>query len=187
MKNRIVAVAVMALLSVLAVGAVGSAQAKIGLIDLAVIMDESKAGQQGNAILQAAVAERQQVVSDMEAELIALEEALSDVALTDAERVEILAALEEAAAEFSQTVQLFEAEIDQIVQALRSQIIADVRFVVQLVAEQGGFDLVMDVEDAYYYRSAIDLTHEVIREYDELWDAARASEEAEEAQPAEQP
>lgn len=183
-SRRIVAAAVMVLMSILAISAIGSAQAKIGLIDLAVIIDESKAGQQGTAILQAVVAERQQVVSEMEAELIALEEALSDSTLTDAERAEKLAALEEAAAQFSQTVELFEAEIEQLIQSLRSQVISDILFVVQLVAEQSEFDLIIDVDDAYYYRSAIDLTNEVIREYDDLWEAARAAEGAE---PAEQP
>ena len=89
---------------VLALGAVGSAQSRIGVIDLAYVLDESKAGQEGNAILQAALAERREQVQAMDQRLQELEASLTDATLSDEERDRRLAELEAAAAEYSETV-----------------------------------------------------------------------------------
>lgn len=160
----------------LAIGAVASAQSRVAVIDLALIIDESQAGQQGNEILQSAIAERQEQVNEMEAELLAMETALADAGLSDDARAELLFELEAAAAVYSETVARLEAEIDQILQSLRSQIISDIGIVVQMIAEEHEFDLVIDAAQAYFYRSVIDLTPEVLQRYDELFEAARASD-----------
>lgn len=181
LRRRIVVGTIVVFMLIMAIGAMGSAQSRIGVIDLAVVIDESKAGKEGNTILQDALAERQAQVREMEDELLAMEEALSADTLTDDERAERLAELEQAETEYSETVARFEAEIDQLLQTLRRQIISDIGVVVQLVAEERGFDLVIDADQAYYYRRVADLTFEVIREYDDLFDAARSAEAEEEA------
>lgn len=175
MKRRIAVTAVFALMLALAIGAVASAQSRIAVIDMAFIMDESQAGQQGNAILQSAISERQEQVNAMEEELLTMETALADASMSDAARAELLTELEAAAMVYSETVARLEAEIEQIIQSLRSQIISDVRIVVQMVAEESEFDLVIDASQAYYFRSVVDLTMDVLQRYDELFEASRAS------------
>lgn len=175
MKNRIVVVVVLA--AALALGGVAAAQSRIAVINLAFIIDESKAGQQGNAILQEAFAERQQQVNELEAELQEMEAALADSSLSDAERADLLARLEEAAARFEETVAQLEAELEQLVEALRGQILSDLRVVVQMVAEENGVDIVIDANQAYFFSSSVDLTMAVLQRYDELYEQARAEEQ----------
>gem|GEM_PF-4186085 len=175
LKNRAVVVVVLAAALVLAIGAVASAQTRIAVIDLAFIIDASKAGQQGNAILQQAYAERQQQVAELEAELAAMEEKLANQALSPEERQALLAQLEEAAARFEETVARLEGELQQLLEALRSQILSDLRIVVQMVAEQNNVDLIIDANQAYFFRETVDLTMAVLQLYDQLFDEARAS------------
>lgn len=177
LNKRVLVVAVFALVLTLAIGAMASAQSRVAVIDLAFIIDESQAGQQGNAILQEAIAERQQQVSEMEEQLIAMETALADPALSDAERTRMLGELEAAAGEFSQTVARLEAELEELLQVLRSQIVQDIRIVVEMVAAERDIDLVIDANQAYFFRSTVDLTSDVLALYDELFEASRAADE----------
>lgn len=173
LNGRMVVAAALALALILGLGAVGSAQSRVAVMDLAFVIDESRAGKEGNMILQAAVAERQAQVSAMEDRLLELETSLADNTLTDAERAERLASLEAAALEYSETVARFQSELEQLVQSLRGQIVSDVSVVVQMIAQEREIDLILDVNQAYYYREAIDVTLDVIQRYDELFDAAR--------------
>ncbi len=75
-------------------------------------------------------------------------------------------------------VEQFEAEIQAAAQTLREQLLSDIEVVVRMVGEARGFDLVLEASDVYFYRRVVDLTFEVIREYDHLWEQSR--------QPAEQ-
>ncbi len=177
LNKRVLVVAVFALVLTLAIGAMASAQSRVAVIDLAFIIDESQAGQQGNAILQEAIAERQQQVSEMEEQLIAMETALADPSLSDAERTRMLGELEAAAGEFSQTVARLEAELEELLQVLRSQIVQDIRIVVEMVAAERDIDLVIDANQAYFFRSTVDLTSDVLALYDELFEASRAADE----------
>ncbi|MFS8581728.1 MAG: OmpH family outer membrane protein [Limnochordales bacterium] len=176
MKRRIVVATLFGLALVLALGAVGSAQSRIGVIDLAYVLDESKAGQEGNAILQAALAERREQVQAMEQRLQELEASLTDATLSDEERDRRLAELEAAAAEYNETVARFEAELDFLLQTLRDQILSDIGVILQMIAEERGLDIVIDASQAHYYRDAVDLTLAVIQRYDELYEAAQDAE-----------
>lgn len=177
MRNRVVVVVVLAAALALAAGAAVSAQSRIAVIDLAFIIDASKAGQEGNAILQQAFSERQQRVSEMEAELIAMEQELTDPALSADQRAALLAQLESAAEQFQQTVALLEAELQQLLEALRGQILSDLGIVVQMVAEQNDVDIVIDASQAYFFRETVDLTMAVLQLYDQLFDEARTAQQ----------
>lgn len=160
---------------VLAGAVVASAQSRVGVVDLAIVIDESKAGQEANTALNAFIAERQAAADDLAARWQELADALEegDESLSEEEREALQAEMEAAEAEYIAAVEQFEAEIAAAVDELRQYILNDIGIVLQRVAEARGFDLIVDASSAYYYRRVVDLTFEVIREYDELWEAAQ--------------
>lgn len=168
-----------ALLLSLALTAVASAAARVGVIDLGLIIDESKAGRQANTVLNAFIEERQQALLPLETQLEELAAALESdvVTLSVEERAALEADFDALAEEYLALLNQYEAEIEAAVESLREQILADVGVVLQLVGDSRGFDLIMDASMAYYYRRTVDLTFEVIREYDDLWDEAQRQQQ----------
>lgn len=174
MKRHAVIGAVVLLL-MLALSAVASAADRVGVIDLALIIDESKAGRQANTLLNAFIEERRQELLPLETQLQELVEALENGAesMSDDERAALEAEVDALAEEYVSLLDQFEADVDAAVQSLRQQILADIGVVLQMVGDSRGFDLIIDTSTAYYYRRVVDLTFEVIREYDDLWEAAQ--------------
>lgn len=174
MKRHAVIGAVVLLL-MLALSAVASAADRVGVIDLALIIDESKAGRQANTLLNAFIEERRQELLPLETQLQELVEALENGAesMSDEERAALEAEVDALAEEYVSLLDQFEADVDAAVQSLRQQILADIGVVLQMVGDSRGFDLIIDTSTAYYYRRVVDLTFEVIREYDDLWEAAQ--------------
>lgn len=173
--RRIGLIVAAGVLLVLALSSAGLAADRIGVIDLDLIMDESKAGKEANAILAAFVEERQQALIPIEARLEELAHALdnNEKPLDQAERASKESEFDALYEQYVAMVNQYEAEIEDALQSLRNQLLSDIGVVLQMVGDRGGFTLIVDVANVYYYRRTIDLTFEVIREYDELWDAAR--------------
>lgn len=173
--RKVIATFIAVLVLVTAAGGVGSAAGRVGVIDLALIMDESKAGREANAVLAAFIEERRTAVLELETHVDQLRAALEDdeQALTDDERAELEAELEEATDEYVAAVNQYDEELDAALQELRNHILSEIGIVLQMVGDAGGFDLIVDAASAYYYRRVVDLTFEVIREYDDLWDIAQ--------------
>lgn len=162
-------------LVVVAAAAVVSAQSRVGVVDLAIIIDESRAGKEANAVLDAFIAERQQEADELAARWQELADALEadDGSLSDEERGALQAEVEAAAVEYAAAVEQFELEIAMAIEALREQILSDIGIVLQRVGDARGFDMIVDSSSVYYYRRVVDLTFEVIREYDDLWELAQ--------------
>lgn len=160
---------------VLVATAAGSAAGRVGVVDLAVVIDESKAGKEANAALNAFIAERQLAADELEARWQQLADDLeaAESSLGDEEPEALRAELDAAAAAYVAAVDEFEAEIDGALQALRDHILSEIGIVLQRVGDARGFDMIVDSSSVFYYRRVVDLTFEVIREYDDLWEEAR--------------
>lgn len=175
--NRIVGTAVAVLVLVMAMASIGLAADRVGVIDLAVIMDESKAGKQANAALAAFIDERQQAAFQLEEELEQLAASLDEdeggAAWSGDERATLEAELDAAVERYIAAVNEYEAEIDAALEALRDHILSEIGIVLQMVGDSRGFDIILDSTSSFYYRRVVDLTFEVIREYDVLWEAAQ--------------
>lgn len=174
MKRQAVVVGVVLALTFI-FSAVASAADRVGVIDLALVMEESKAGREANAVLNQFIVERQQALAPYEEELEELLARLEDEdeSLADDEREALVAQFEQLVQEYAAMVEQFEFEVEAAAQTLREQLLADIGAVLQMVGDTRGFDLIMDSSNAYYYRRVIDLTFEVIREYDDLWEQAQ--------------
>lgn len=172
--RRIALIGTAVLLITFALSAVGSAAGRVGVVDLSLIIDESKAGKQANALLNLFIQERQAALLPLEEELERLSAELENgESLSDEERAALQEEFDAAVMEYVAAANQYEEQIEAAVQDLRDQILADIGVVLQMVGDSRGFDLIMDVSSAYYYRRTVDLTFEVIREYDDLWDEAQ--------------
>lgn len=174
MRRAVFAGAVIVLLALFG-GAGVSAASKVGVVDLGTIMEESRAGKQANVILNEFVAELRAELRPYEDELDELFEALQDESLPEDERGALEERFNEAMAEYGSLVDAFDAEVEEALFQLRRQVLNDIGIVLQSIAEAQGFDIILDSEAVLYYRRVVDLTFEVIREYDERWQAARDS------------
>lgn len=173
MRRTAVVVAAVLLLT-FALSSVGMAAGRVGVVDLALIMDESKAGKQANALLNAFIKERQDALLPLEEELQQLGEALENGESTsEEERAALQEEYDALISEYVATAGRFDEEIEAALQSLREQLLADIGVVIQMVGDSRGFDLIIDVSSAYYYRRTVELTFEVIREYDDLWEEAQ--------------
>lgn len=174
LKRHVVVGAVVLLLT-LVLSAIASAAGRVGVIDLALIIDESKAGRQANTMLNAFIEERRQQLLPLETQLQELVESLENgvESMSDEERAALEAEIDTLAEEYVSLLEQFQTEVEAAAQSLREQLLADIGVVLQMVGDSRGFDLIIDTSTAYYYRRVVDLTFEVIREYDDLWEAAQ--------------
>lgn len=175
--KRFVLAALCALMLIVAAVGVGSAAGKIGVVNIAIIMDESVAGQEAHALLSSFVAERQQVVHEKEAELDELVLALDDDAagLSAERRAALQAQFDEANAELTQLVNHFEAEIEAVIEDFRGQILSDIQVVLQLFGAETEYDVILDMSSVAFASDAVDVTRDVIKKYDELLAESRGS------------
>lgn len=174
---RKIALAVtVAVMFTIAVSAVGLAASQVGVIELNTIIEESRAGKQANAVLNAFIDELRAEVAPVEAELEQMLEKLEDESLSDEARAALEAEAEELAGQYVAMVEAFDEEIELAIMQLREQVLSDIGVVLQLVGDSRGFDLIVDSEAVFYYRRVVDLTFEVIREYDNLWLEARGTD-----------
>ncbi|MBO8141513.1 MAG: OmpH family outer membrane protein [Firmicutes bacterium] len=146
----------------------------IGMIDMSVILSESDAAKEANRRLQQEAEARQAHLDELRARVEQLqarleheEEELSPEEMAD-QQSELIVALQE----LEQTAALYEAEIQQMADELRAQILADVGVVLQRIGDARGYDLIIDASAVWYYKLVTDLTWEVIREYNSVWNAA---------------
>lgn len=174
LMRRLVLAVIAGLALTMALSASALAADRVGVINLELIMEESKAGKQANAVLQAAVEERRQLLAPQEARLEELAAILDNGdTLSEEERAATQAEFDALAEEYVAAVNRYDAEVQQLLEQLRSQLLADIGVVLQRVGDSRGFDLILDISAAYYFRRTVDLTFEVIREYDDLWEQAR--------------
>lgn len=165
-------VGLFALFLMVGIGAANAAP-KIGVVDIATIMDESVAGREADALLRAFVAERQQVIDELELELEQLTARLNG---TDDStmRNTLQSEMDEKTTAFQQRVQRFEAEIEAAISELQSQILGDIQIVLELFGDDHDYDIIFDTASVVYLGPALDVTWEVIEAYDKLLEENRA-------------
>lgn len=176
--KRILSFALSAALFVFAFTGIGGAAEKIGVVNFDTVWAESKVGKLATEELTKFLEERQAIITDLEMSLDGLGAVLADEDLSADERAEVQVRFDEALAEYTDTVSFFQAELDAFRDDLQTQIFSDVRMVVRRLAEAQGYDLILDASALFYHREVIDLTFEVVRMYDALWEEELAQRAA---------
>lgn len=165
---------------VLLVGLISTATAaeafKIGVIDPQAVLEKSKAGRKALDGLKEYVSTRQKLLSRDEEELRNTEKTLKESAskLSDTEKKDKEAQFRSKIQEYQKRAQEFNQELQGKQKELVDEYMKKIASATQTVAEKGGFSIVLDkgseqtVKIVIYNKDAIDLTDQVIKEFDRL-------------------
>ena len=167
-----------ALLSLALTPFTASAQAveafKMGVIDPQAVLEKSKAGKKALDGLKEYVSTRQKLLSGDEEELRSTEKTLKEqiAKLGDTEKKEKETQFRAKVQDYQKRAQEFNQELQGKQKELVDEYMKKIATATQTVAEKGGFSIVVDkgseqtVKIVIYNKDTIDLTDQVIKEFD---------------------
>ena len=164
------------LLGGLVYGAAAAETFKMGVIDPQAVLEKSKAGKKALDGLKEYVSTRQKLLSRDEEELRNTEKTLKESAskLSEAEKKDKEAQFRTKIQEYQKRAQEFNQELQGKQKELVDDYMKRIASATQTVAEKSGFSIVVDkgseqtVKIVIYSKEAIDLTDQVIKEFDRV-------------------
>ncbi len=162
--KRVLGLSLVCVLLVLLIGCSAEAP-RIGVVDVAKVIGESKGGKKANAMLDAFVKARQTVVNEKAEAIDKLRKGLAkEPAATKKAKEE---ELNKASVELQQLVASSQAEVKNKAAELRNSLIKEIRETVDSIGRDEKFLLILTSENAPYFQQTMDVTDRVIRKYDE--------------------
>ena len=159
------------------VSGVGAADAfKMGVIDPQAVLEKSKAGKKALDGLKEYVSTRQKLLSRDEEDLRNTEKTLKESVskLSEGEKKEKEAQFRTKIQEYQKRAQEFNQELQGKQKELVDDYMKRIATATQTVAEKGGFSIVVDkgseqtIKIVIYSKDTIDLTDQVIKEFDRV-------------------
>ena len=158
------------------VSAAVAAEFKMGVIDPQVVLEKSKAGKRALDGLREYVSTRQKLLSRDEEELRNTEKQLKEQAskLSEAEKKDKETSFRTKIQDYQKRAQEFNQELQAKQKELVDDYMKRIATATQTVADKAGFQLVLDkgseqtVKIVIYNKDTIDLTEQVIREFDRV-------------------
>lgn len=149
---------------------------KMGVLDPQAVLEKSKAGKKALEGLKEYVTTRQKLLTHDEEELRNTEKTLKESAskLSDAEKKEKEAQFRTKIQEYQKRAQEFNQELQGKQKELVDEYMKKIAAATQTVAEKGGFSIVVDkgseqtMKIVIYSKDTIDLTDQVIKEFDRV-------------------
>ena len=153
-----------------------AAEFKMGVIDPQVILEKTKAGKRALDGLREYVSTRQKLLSRDEEELRTIEKQIKEQAskLSDNEKKDKETSFRTKIQDYQKRAQEFNQELQTKQKELVDEYMKKIAAATQTVADKGGFQLVLDkgseqtVKIVIYNKDTIDLTDQVIREFDRV-------------------
>jgi outer membrane protein len=147
---------------------------KMGVVDPQTVLEKSKAGKKALDGLKEYVSTRQKLLSRDEEELRNTEKALKEqlAKMSDAEKKEKETHFRAKIQDYQKRAQEFNQELQGKQKELVDDYMKKIAAATQTVAEKGGFSIVVDrgseqtVKIVIYNKDTIDLTDQVIKEFD---------------------
>jgi outer membrane protein len=147
---------------------------RVGVIDPQAVIEKSKSGSRALAGLKEHAQARETVMKNDQKELEKLQEALNSASATlgDEEKKQRQERFAQKFQEWQKRGQEFQAELGQKQKELVQEYMAKIEEATSVVAKRHGFDVVIDkgsettLKIVLYHRDGIDLTNEVIKEFD---------------------
>jgi outer membrane protein len=148
---------------------------KMGVVDPQSVLEKSKAGKKALDGLKEYVSIRQKLLAKDEEELRNSEKQLRDQAakMSEAEKKEKGTQFQTKVQDFQKRAQEFNQELQKKQKELVDEYMKKISAATKAVAEKGGFSLVVDkgseqtVKIVIYNKDTIDLTEQVIKEFDQ--------------------
>jgi outer membrane protein len=147
---------------------------KMGVIDPQVVLEKSKAGKKALDGLKEYVSTRQKLLSRDEEDLRNTEKTLKESKLSEGEKKEKEAQFRTKIQEYQKRAQEFNQELQGKQKELVDEYMKRIASATQTVAEKGGFSIVVDkgseqtIKIVIYSKETIDLTDQVIKEFDRV-------------------
>ena len=153
-----------------------AAEFKMGVIDPQAVLEKSKAGKKALDGLKEYVSTRQKLLSRDEEELRNTEKTLKEAGakLSEGEKKEREAQFRSKIQDYQKRAQEFNQELQGKQKELVDDYMKRIASATQTVAEKGGFSIVVDkgseqtIRIVIYSKDAIDLTDQVIKEFDRV-------------------
>ncbi len=151
-----------------------AADFKMGVVDPQAVLEKSKAGKRALDGLREYVSTRQKLLASDEEELRNLEKQLKDqeAALSEAAKKEKQEKFRIKVQDYQKRAQQFNQELQVKQKELIDEYMKKISAATQTVAEKGGYSIVVDkgseqtVKIVIYNKDTIDLTDQVIKEFD---------------------
>ncbi|GAB4387312.1 MAG: OmpH family outer membrane protein [Thermodesulfovibrionales bacterium] len=175
MKKALVAIA--ALLA-LAWPALSAGEAKIGVVDLQKIVNESEKGKRATGEIEALVQKRQAEIDEKEAEFEKLKKELEQkaVALSEEALKKRKDELQEKEQSLKRLVAESTAELQKLQRQRQAELQKELQEVITRLGKEKGLSVILPDEILLYYdEKALDITEAVIKKFDE---GAKAQKEA---------
>jgi outer membrane protein len=153
-----------------------AAEFKMGVIDPQAVLEKSKAGKKALDGLKEYVSTRQKLLSRDEEELRNTEKTLKEAGakLSEGEKKDKEAQFRSKIQDYQKRAQEFNQELQGKQKELVDDYMKRIASATQTVAEKGGFSIVVDkgseqtIRIVIYSKDAIDLTDQVIKEFDRV-------------------
>lgn len=164
---------VMATCAVLATASAGFGQTKIAVINLQRAVLESAEIKKASADLEAKYKPRQQAIEKLQKEIQGLQQNLQSNAgkLTPQAEADITAQGQRKQRELTRQTEDLQADVDRERNDILGRSSQRMQEVVKKLAEEKGFDVVMDVSNTVYFKPALEITTESITAYDKAYPA----------------
>jgi outer membrane protein len=156
-----------------ATASVGSAQTKIAIINLQRAVLESAEIKKASAELEAKYKPRQQAIERLQKEIQALQQNLQSNAgkLTQAAEADITAQGQRKQRELTRQTEDLQADVERERNEILGRSSQRMQEVVKKLAEEKGFDVVVDISNTVYFKPALEITTESIAAYDKAYPA----------------
>jgi len=145
---------------------------KVAVMDQQMVIEQSKAGKRAVEELKGYSMARQKIVNADEQELKELQDTIQGGKLTDSAKQEKQAQLQAKAEAYQRRVADFRREVQQKQREMVIEYSKKIQSATQAVGEKTGYDAIIDkgVESAVkiviYYQPELDLTGQVVKEFD---------------------
>ena len=155
---------------------VAAADFKMGVIDPQTVLEKTKAGRRALDALREYAQAREKLLAQDQEDLKAMEKQIKEqeASLSEAAKKEKQERFRSKIAEYQKRLQEFNQELAQKQKGMVDEYMKKIAHSTQIVAEKSGFTLVVDkgseqtIKIVIYNKDTIDLTDQVIKEFDRL-------------------
>lgn len=145
---------------------------KVAVMDQQLVMEQSKAGKRALEELKAYSTTRQKIINADDQELKELEQTIQDGKLTDSAKQEKQGQFQAKLEAYQRRLADFNREIQQKQREMVVEYAKKVQAAAQAVGEKHGYVAIIDkgsetaIKIVLYYQPALDLTDQVVKEFD---------------------
>jgi outer membrane protein len=175
MLERIGRGALIVCAAVVVLGQAASAQVKMGVINMQRAVFESAEIKKADAEMQARFKPRMDQVLSLQNDLNAISEKLQSGKLSQADETALNTEGTRKQRDLTRINEDLQADVERERNDILSKSSRKMTEIVRKLAEGKGLDLVVDTATATYYKPALDLTDEAIKEYDKVYPVTAAA------------